>query len=66
MSDVILCQSACARDGPWENAREVRAGPLQNVIPWSGEAMVCDSGQETDKIGEGVGGSLEGEKGGSS
>ena len=23
------------------------AGPLQNVIPWSGEAMVCDSGRLT-------------------
>ena len=32
-------------------------GPLQNVIPWSGEAMVCDSGQEIDKIGIGSVGS---------
>ena len=31
----------------------MRAGPLQNVIPWSGEAMVCDSGQVIDKIGIG-------------
>ena len=57
MSDVVLCQSVLAKAGPWENAREVRAGPLQNVIPLSGEAMVCDSGQEIDKIGIGSGGS---------
>ena len=35
----------------------MRAGPLQNVIPWSGEAMVCDSGQVIDKIGIGSVGS---------
>ena len=51
VSEIIRCQSAWAREGPWEYARAVRAGPLQNVIPWSGEAMVCDSGQVIDKIG---------------
>ena len=35
----------------------VGVGPLQNVIPWSGEAMVCDSGQVIDKIGIGSVGS---------
>ena len=57
VSDITRCQSAWAREGPWEYARVVRAGPLQKVIPWSGEAIVCDSGQEIDKIGIGSVGS---------